>query len=291
MLTLTMAGANVIAPPMPDLTDPSVQVWRDYDGTVCAYGHTVGGDHWMHVPGVGSFRFTSRADEVTAIAQPAALTDVIVDVYRRSVLPMALQALGQEVLHASAVLTPAGVVALCAESGTGKSTTAFGLGLRGHALWADDAVAFEVAERSILALPLPFEMRLLAEAASFFDHHRVAAVPASGREIAERPRSGPAPLAALCVLKRTPGGPEGRGLEVVRRSAVGAFLAVLPHAYCFSLHDLDRKRRMMEQYLDLTARVPVFEVRFQAGLDALEAVLDGIEREVIGAVAAPALGR
>ena len=48
---------------------------------------------------------------------------------------------GWEALHASAVLSPQGVVAFCAGSGTGKSTIARGLSERGYQLCADDAVA------------------------------------------------------------------------------------------------------------------------------------------------------
>ncbi|MCI0422142.1 MAG: hypothetical protein L0312_23425, partial [Acidobacteria bacterium] len=46
---------------------------------------------------------------------------------------------------------------------------------------------------------------------------------------------------------------------------------------CFSLHHRKRKRQMMQRYLDLTARVPAFEIRYKPGLEKLSAVLDGIE--------------
>ncbi len=55
-----------------------------------------------------------------------------------------------------------------------------------------------------------------------------------------------------------------------------AFLDVLAHAYCFSLQDAERKRSMMHHYLDLVSRIPVFEVRFRAGLNLLPTVLDDI---------------
>ncbi len=59
-----------------------------------------------------------------------------------------------------------------------------------------------------------------------------------------------------------------------------AFAAVLANACCFSLREEERKRRMMHHYLELTARVPVWEVRFRPGLERLPAILDGIERAV-----------
>ena len=56
---------------------------------------------------------------------------------------------------------------------------------------------------------------------------------------------------------------------------------MLAHAYCFSLQDIERKRLMMQHYLDLTVNVPVFEICFQAGLEKLPTILDSIE-QVIG---------
>ena len=37
---------------------------------------------------------------------------------------------------------------------------------------------------------------------------------------------------------------------------------------------------MVQQYLDLTARVPVFAVHFESGLDKLPMILDTIERVI-----------
>ncbi|MGC4081799.1 MAG: hypothetical protein QM736_06755 [Vicinamibacterales bacterium] len=80
--------------------------------------------------------------------------------YRRSVLPMALQMLGAEALHASAVATTRGIVCFSARSGIGKSTIAFGLRQRGFPQWADDGVVFRAGEGRVLATPLPYQARL-----------------------------------------------------------------------------------------------------------------------------------
>jgi len=41
---------------------------------------------------------------------------------------------------------------------------------------------------------------------------------------------------------------------------------------------VERNKSMMRHYLELVARVPVFEIRFQPGLETLPAVLDDIDR-------------
>jgi hypothetical protein len=191
---------------------------------------------------------------------------------------MVLHTRDQEVMHASAVLTPRGVVALCAVAGTGKSTTAFALGRQGWPVWADDAVAFEVSEEKATAIPLPFGVRLLPEAAAFFDSDRTAEDwPPNRRATDGGGASKPAPLAALLVLERMPGESEGGAAVRIRRlPANQAFLDVLAHAYCFGLQDVERKRSMMRRYMDLVSRAPVFEVRFRPGFETLPFVLDAI---------------
>jgi hypothetical protein len=276
-LTITEPEAEV--PPLPSVADRGLHVWRDQDGTVAAYGYTMGGLHWMYLPGLASFCFGEDADRVMAIPHGRAQEDLIRDAYHRNVLPMVLHTRDREVLHASAVLTPCGVVGLCAVSGTGKSTTAFALSQQGWPLWADDAVAFEISQAGPTAIPLPFGVRLLPEATAFFGRYRAAENRLPNRGAKDRGVSKPAPLAALLVLVRMQGensGGEAASPRIRRLPANQAFLDVLAHAYCFDLQDTNRKRSMMCRYLDLVSRTPVFEVRFRAGVETLPVVLDGI---------------
>ena len=273
MLELSILDAPM--PPPPDPPGGEVEVWRDHDGVLCAYGYTVGRHVWMHLPDVASFSFDRDSDRVTATPHASVRPPVIRDAYHRSVLPMILQAHHTEVLHASAVLAQDGVIALCATSGTGKSTLAAGLGRRGYRVWADDAVAVAVTELGFNALPLPFTIRLRPSAAALFRGVLAVTDATLHSDAAE---IKPAPLAAVCVLERAD---SLRGaVKIERLRPAPAFPAVLAHAYCFSLRDLTRKRQMVQQYLDLTARVPVFAVRFESGLDKLPMILDAIERVI-----------
>jgi hypothetical protein len=260
----------VSAPPPGAVPTPAVSevVWRDNDGNVAAYGATDGTAHRMHMPGLASFAWRDGSDEVTADAAHAA-HDAVVDAFQRCVLPMALHTRGLQVLHASAVRGPRGVVALCGPSGTGKSTLAYGLASRpGHVLWADDAVAFDAAPGTVRALPLPFSMHLRPASADYF-----GAEPAGLSTVA----AAPSPLAAVVVLERAVA-PEEPVARATRIGAADAFTAVLQHAYCFDLEARPRRRETAEQYLDLTARVPVYRLRFRHGLEGLPAVLDTVER-------------
>jgi hypothetical protein len=269
--------AEVEKPPNPFGPDcTGLQIWDDKRGTVLAYCFERLGRHWVDVPTVASFGFVAPAETVTAIPHRPLQSALIRETYRRSVLPIVLQAGGAEVLHASAVRMPRGVVALCGVSGAGKSTLAVALSRRGYPLWADDIVALDTTGPHIDALPLPFEVRLRPQAAALFAEKLDATRGAPAVRRAENAMEpAPARLLALCVLAREDDGHDGVALTQLGAAAVPALLS---HAYCYSLEHAAFKRRMVEHYLDLVARVPVFELRFRPGLDRLPAIADMIEQ-------------
>lgn len=254
----------VTAPPTRAAPDPwaGELVWRDDDGRVAAYGSTAGSQHRMRMPGLADFSWRDDSDEVIAVPGEVKREEVV-DAFRRCVLPMAMHTRGVQVLHASGVRGPAGVIALCARSGTGKSTLAYALSLRPeHELCADDALGFDVDGPVVDALPLPFALHLRPASTAHF-----------GAATDERPSApGRSPLAAVVVMERAE-------KEKLRRLiATEAFTAVLQHAYCFDLESRPRRRETAERYLELTARVPVYELHFRAGLDRVPRVLDALER-------------
>jgi hypothetical protein len=260
-LELVRAGAKAPARPSADLAS---NTWLDADGTPAAFGGSDDVSRWLELPGVGSFRF-GDGTQVTAFPQNGVTDETLEDAFRRIVLPLALQVHGEEVLHASAVVGPAGVVALCAVSGTGKTTVAYALSLRGHALWADDAVALRLHGTDVLARPLPFTLRLKGQSSQFFGGD-------IGDAVHERDAGR---LGAIVVLERSPRS------SVERLGSAAAFPLVLEHAYCFDLDDEKRKRAMMASYLELVGRVPVFRARMETGLDLLASLLDLLERDVL----------
>jgi hypothetical protein len=273
MLRLRIAHGEATVQPS---IGPGDEVWRDNEGAICAYGQIVDQKHWMHLPAFASFCFSSHATEVTAFVGSGINHDLVIDAYHRSVLPMILQVHNREVLHASAIRTPSGVLALCGRSETGKSTLAFALSRRGYALWADDAVAYEILGLGATVISLPFQVRLRPSAAELFD---VAAHIISPSRI----ETEAALLSGVCVLRRAVDSDDEELPPVAIRPLLSteALVAVLPHAYCFTLRDQERKRGMMHHYMELVARIPVFDVCFRTGLENLPFVLDAIEEQVL----------
>jgi hypothetical protein len=250
-------------------------VLRDPDGTVRAYGSEDGDGYRVHFPGFADFSFRPGRDEV--IAQTRDSSELVEDLFRTAVLPLALQVSGYEVLHASAVRTQRGVAAFCGMSGTGKSTIAYGLSRRGYPLWADDAVVFSAAnDGATPCFRIPFALHLRKASREYFAAPTAeAAVVDARREISE--------LTTIVVLERS----AAAAPRVEPVSIAAAMRALLPHAYRFTLADPDRARQTVESYLDVAARVPVFRARYAPGFAQVPALLGAIERAVTTAPQRP----
>jgi len=241
---------------------------------IYAYGQVFGNEHWMHMPGLASFRFSSCGEDIAAAVAGAGPDEPVVDAFHRRVLPMAVQVRGREVLHASAIRGPAGVVSFCGTTQSGKSTIAYGLSQRGYSLWADDMVAFELSDRGAVTVSLPFRPRLRKSAAELVAvegtvqtiHQYDATSPGTHRE----------PLSIVCILRKEPAA--ALPVAVRRLSSADAFATVLDHACCFLPQANERKRLMVRHYLELVAVTPIFEICFQPGLTNFSVILDAVER-------------
>lgn len=254
---------------------PGVTVWRDAAGRDVVFGLTTDDWHWVRVAGVGCYRFALTSSDLHVSAEgmpaPGASTELLVDSYYRTVVPMALHAYGLETLHGSAVVLPAGAIALCAPPRSGKSTIAFALGQRGHGVVADDAVVLDFAAGSGPpdVVPLPFELRLRRPSAEHFESPSKRDVRVGEKSTVADAR---APLAAVVVL--------GRGAEAVKAERLkpeAAFKALLDQSQVFSVNAPDRKGAMMRSYLALASSVPVYRLQYPTGLEVLDEVCDEIE--------------
>jgi hypothetical protein len=87
-------------------------------------------------------------------------------------------------------------------------------------------------------------------------------------------------LAAVFVIERVSKPNPEHEPEVIALSSAAAFQLLLYHAHCFSYDDDDRRRLMLERYLELTARVPVFRIRNRPALEQLPDFLDTVEAAV-----------
>jgi hypothetical protein len=276
--TFSWSAETTGVPALPNDSDPSLEVWRDEEGRVAAYCHTALGKHWVRLPGVAVFSYDAELDEVTAVVDSDTPRSEVVEAYRRVVLPMIQQARSSQVLHASGVRTASGIVAFCGTSGTGKSTIAYGFSQRGYPLWGDDAVCFAMADRGVESTPLPFDLLLRAPTAFFFE---TASRPAAPRPQIRREATEAVRLAAVCVLGARDRSASSRSpVRIAPLASARAFTTTLQHAYVFGLSDKERRARLVNSYLELVTRTPVYEVSFKHALEQLNVVLDAIEHQL-----------
>jgi hypothetical protein len=259
---------------VPDGID--VHVWRTSTGAAIAYGWKE--DAWfaMYWPGLCTYRFAANVPHITAFPERGAAPAVVYDIYRRSVLPMAMQALDREALHASAIQVDGRVIAFAAVSQTGKSTVAYGLSRRGYEQWADDGVVFELVGGQAMAVPLPFDVRLRPESSRMFGLDGSRFQQFSSMDADRCAERNPTALGAVCVLSRSAQSSTGSPVAIERLAPAQAFAAVLAHAHEFDPSNLDRRSRMLRTYLELLDAVPVYQVRFRPGAEYFPHVLDAL---------------
>ncbi len=254
----------------------AVNVWRDDQGVPFAEAFRQDGGHRLEWRGIGTIVFDGSSRVAFWPAPGLPMADAL-DRVERVAQPVVLQALGYETLHASAARLASGIVAFCGLSGSGKSTLAYALGQRpGIEQVADDAVVIEIDADEITAAPLPFRSRLRKASQTFFHREEALAI--------DPPAAARAPLAAVVLLDARPD--LARPVDVERIASRSAFAALLTHAHCFDEHDRTATSRMIQHYLDIAARVPVFRLAYVPDFSHLDALVEAVVRTVGEAAAA-----
>jgi hypothetical protein len=252
--------------PVALLGEPS-QMWYDGLGRLVARGGRHDGSWWMEWPGLGTFTF---AEDGPVIVHPVApgLDDRLRDSFSRGVLPVALLGRGFEALHASAVEGPDGVVALCATSGTGKSTLALALAGEGLAHWADDTVVYHLPDHHAVSVRLPCVPRIDDVPRARAGDAGVAAAAGDRR-----------PLVRVYHLVRD-GQLDPREPVFSRVPHAKRFERVLAHAHPFEMGSEARRRAFISTLLEVARGIDQWECRFAPSLEALPALARAFGRHI-----------
>ena len=227
---------------------------QSYEGAPYAMLESEAGDVLFLYGRIATFHLSADRTELRcAVARPGDAT------WQRVLLDTVLWTVsllcGYELLHASAVATDHGVIALIAASGGGKSSLAAELLRRGGRLFADDVIALGEEGLEMTAYPGPPLMNLpevitpgtVGEAALVYDFGDERWIHLAG------PRPPAGPLAAAIILDRRPG-------ETTNCSPVEATtLTILGHM--LSLPHLGAMRRRFELLGAFAETVPVWSLR------------------------------
>ena len=238
-------------------------------------------------PDVGAFEV---AGGTTIRLDPAGDADA--DTLRLTILgPLiatVLHQLGHLVLHASALRGATGAVAVCAHSGTGKSTTAAILGDRGYDLLTDDVLAIDLTGEAPMVLPGGAGIKLWETSAQALgrDPGAIGTIGARYTKLALpiRPIGTPTPLRALYVLERGDARPP---VALPRPRAVGE---VMSRSYCSELLRLHGAEQNLALASALVRAVPVLELVRGETFEHFEAWAQQLGTDVHARIGAPIQG-
>jgi len=192
---------------------------------------------------------------------------------------------GYEALHAAAVESRQGVVAIMAPTGAGKSTLAAELMSRGWPLFADDVLVLADEDGAVIAhpgsahmnvaerLPEPLEPEMLGESIAVL----AGELWMSARNVSSAPR----PVRALCLLERS------GGLDLAAEVLPSGPLLLAPYMLGLSTAP-ERQRSRFDLYADLMESCTL--VRLTAApehrpselADLIERVLESAPRAMAG---------
>jgi hypothetical protein len=190
------------------------------------------------------------------------------------VLPNVALMRGYEALHASAVDSPEGVVAVAGPSGMGKTTLAVELLRRGWLLCADDVLTLGEGPEGVRAHPgsphanvadgpaVAADTRALGATLGHLAGERWIAVHAVAQ--------GPRPVRMVCLLER------GAGRPLEGRTEPATPLPLAPYMLGLA-GDAERERRRFERYADLMSTAQLMRVSCDTD-DRPADVADLIER-------------
>jgi hypothetical protein len=198
-------------------------------------------------------------------------------------LSFSMVRLGREPLHATAVLTPHGVVAFVGESGDGKSTLGALLVRHGFKLVTDDMLVLTFEGDECIAHAGPPRIKLYRQIADkIFDtgYDSVPMNPVTEKLIIplnqDQIVNGPHPLSAIYLIREHDRGGSAHAPSIRRLSPAEAFpkvLAATASHYAFERERLARQFTFLTRLLD---RVPVETLTYPRDEDSMPALRDAV---------------
>jgi hypothetical protein len=193
---------------------------------------------------------------------------------------------GYEAMHASAVVSPWGALAIAAPTGMGKTTLALELMRRGWPLLSDDVLALAAAPDGVLAYPGTPHLNVASGSSKRAAYEQIGptlALLAGERWVAaDHTVREPHPVRAICLLQRSPG--LSLGLEALPPNplSLAPYMLGLPD-------DTERERARFELYADLMGSVTLLRLTCDVGVGPSR-LADLVERALAERPVAVALG-
>lgn len=235
-------------------------------------------DYLLRFPGQGDFLISRDGREVQCRPLRGTPESTIRHLFLDQVIPLVLSRRELLVLHASAILTPDGVIAFVGKSGHGKSTLAASFGQVGYPLISDDYLLLRKTAEDWIAIPSYPGVRLwprtsegifsdppeTTEVAHYTEKRRVfdpAIIP-----FAERPSS------LRCMYFLDDDGDTSPEPAIAHLSPKDIFMKLVTAAFNLDILDKVMLARQFCAIGDLGTRLPCFGLRYARDFSVLPAV-------------------
>ncbi|MFI5208205.1 MAG: hypothetical protein ACHQX4_09320 [Gemmatimonadales bacterium] len=202
------------------------------------------------------------------------------------VLSFSLLALGEEPLHATAIVARGRAIAFLGDGGSGKSTLGAAFLRLGYELLTDDLLALEPRGTGMSAHPGIPRIKLFPRVARAVLGQDGGPTLNNGTSkqilplASQRTCGRQVPLAALYVLSNPRAASRRIRIEPLRRGE--ALRAVIGHSFNTIVVDRDRLANQFVLGNRLIERVPVKRLTYPRSLAALPAVCDAVLRDAVG---------
>jgi hypothetical protein len=240
---------------------------------------------------MADFAIDAAGREVACFAGAQTSAQTLRHLFIDQVLPLVLNLRGQDALHATSILTQAGLCAFVGPSGVGKSTLAAAFQLEGYPVLSDDCLVVHEEGAGFVATPAYPGVRLWQDTATALGHQDSLAAPVADytpkrrmtmagqtNEVFDRAW----PIVRIYALQRPTDGQEGSTpvplIEPLPRGT--AFLELVASLFRLDPTDRDmlaRQFRFVERMLSLVA---VRRLLLPNALSALSAVRQAIAADL-----------
>lgn len=241
-----------------------------------------GGEKWLScakTEGGYLLRFNELADftidrigsEIVCMPRPGIPEDTIQHLLLDQVIPLVINLRGGEALHASAILTPHGVVAFAGPAGSGKSTITGSLMKMRYPFVSDDCLTLQEKGQDIYAIPAYPGLRLWDDAQEHLfgengNKKSVAHYTSKLRvDIEEKPENyatEPKPFTRLYDIINSPETDETSDTMIEKLSPRDSFMALVRCAFRLDITDQQMLARQFQFLKRVTSTISVRRLSF-----------------------------
>ncbi len=272
---------NIFTPTIPDWLQhrryPDGEIWLSFGKLTSGY--------LLRFPNIADFRITNEGRKIFCYAILNTPPETIRHLFLDIVIPLLFNQLGRVVMHAGAVVLPAGAIAFMGATGWGKSTLTASFVAQGFPLLTDDCLLLSEQDKKVFGLPSYPSLRLWGDNLSgLFEQIPTLAEVSHG---SEKKRvifndsnlafhTAPTILRRIYVLNSTE---EAAPLQTVLIAPISpqlAFIELVKHTFQIDLSDRERLKKGFDFLNRIASLNLVYSLKYPRELSFLPSVRKAI---------------